>query len=181
MKTLVMLCLLIGGFLIMEAVSEQRVRRVKHESKKEVKYVPLSIYDEQLSGRSLRNEFTDMFYSSGPWRFRDNSYGIPRKGEKETDERLLDLTFAQLQRQRDNLAASPDEVASERRRVEERVRAQFDKLAEEKLEARLLPAEDSSTLANEGFAARAAPAMVERSTPAQRRAKREERRKYGPA
>jgi hypothetical protein len=173
-----MLCLLIGGFLIMEAVCEQRVRRTRHEVKKEIKYVPLSIYDEQLSGRSLRNEFTDMFYSSGPWKFRDNAYGIPRGEAREADERLQDLTFAQLQRQRANLAAAPDEVATERRRAQERVLGQVDRQIEERLESRLLRAEDASPLANEGFGARAAPALVEKITPAERRARREERKRY---
>lgn len=106
MKTLVMLCLFVGGFLIMDSICQQKILKARHSvKKKKVKYVPMSIFDEQLSGRSLRNEFTDMFYSSGPWRFRDNAYGISRAGSKDFED-----LFAAMQAKRLALAESPEDA-----------------------------------------------------------------------
>ncbi|AUF82367.1 hypothetical protein TetV_275 [Tetraselmis virus 1] len=98
----------------MDSVCEQRLSYVKQETKKSVKYVPLSIYDEQLSGRTLRKDFTNMFYSSGPWQFRDNAYGLPGDfGDLEG----ADL-YDKLSRERDNLSKSNnfDNLAAERKK-----------------------------------------------------------------
>lgn len=133
MNVVVVLLLLMGGFLIMDAVGEKRVSRAERESRKIVKYVPLSIYDEQLSGRSTRDDFSNMFYSSGPWMFRDDLASIPWSGERQEDDDAMDLAFSEMQKNRADLASSPSSAAAERRRVEERIRAQFDKLAEERL------------------------------------------------
>ena len=137
MNVVVVLLLLMGGFLIMDAVGEKRVSRAERESRQTVKYVPLSIYDEQLSGRSVRDDFSDMFFSSGPWSFRDDFAGFPSAGERDEDDAdAADLAFSELQKSRGDLTSSPSSVAAERRRVEERIRAQFDKLAEDRLRKR---------------------------------------------
>lgn len=136
MNVVVVLLLIMGGFLIMDAVGEKRVTRAERESRKTVKYVPLSIYDEQLSGRSMRDDFSNMFYSSGPWMFRDDFAGIPAAGDRDEIDDATELAFTELQKSRADLVSSPNAIAAERRRVEERIRAQFDKLAEERLRKR---------------------------------------------
>lgn len=129
MNVIVVLLLLLGGFLIMDAVSDKRINTAEREAKNTVKYVPMSILDEQLSGKSTRDEFDNMFYSSGPWGFRDDIGGITRASEKDEDDDALDLAFSEMQRNRTDLTY----LSAERRRVEERIRAKFDKLAEERL------------------------------------------------
>ena len=140
MNVLVVLLLMMGGFLIMDAVGQLRVARATKEIKQTVKYVPLSIYDEQLSGRSLRDDFANMFYSSGPWNFRDDISAIGPG--KDDDRDAMALAFTELQRNRADLTSSPEAIAAERRRVEERILAQFDKLAEERLKRSKIAAGD---------------------------------------
>lgn len=112
----VVLLLLLGGFLIMDAVSESRLSRAeKTRSKKKVKYVPLSIYDEQLSGLTLRDKFSDMFYSSGPWQFRDDAFGS--KVVAEAVSSVPDVLNDRVK--------TSDSAAAETRRVEARVQAQL--------------------------------------------------------
>lgn len=123
----VVLLLLLGGFLIMDAVSESRLSRAeKTRSKKKLKYVPLSIYDEQLSGLTLRDKFSDMFYSSGPWQFRDDAFG-----SKAVAEAVTSVPDVLNDRVKTN-----DSAAAEERRVEARVQAQ---LAAMDVDARRLP------------------------------------------
>eukprot|EP00873_Tetraselmis_striata_P033737 jgi/Tetstr1/454001/TSEL_040920.t1 len=92
----------------MDAVGERRVVQAEHEARKTVRYVPMSIYEEQMSGGSLRDEFAKMFESSGPWMFRD-SIGGPEEGDDSLAQR-----FSEMQRARKNLAASPDEILADR-------------------------------------------------------------------
>lgn len=117
MNPLVVLLLALGGFLIMDSVCEKRIEQAVKQTKRVVKYVPMSLYDEQLGGRSMRDKYGDMFSSGGPWRFRDDHYGGagPKEGPYPFDE------------ERGDIASSPDSVAAERRRVEERLRKRFEK------------------------------------------------------
>ena len=116
----VVLLLLLGGFLIMDAVSEARMTSVEQScSKAKRKYVPMSMYDEQLSGITTRDKFSDMFYSSGPWHFRDNALdavNIRENSDISVPEKLNDRVF------------TPASVSAEMRRVDALVRGQIDKM-----------------------------------------------------
>lgn len=133
MNVVVVLLLMLGGFLVMDAVGEKRVGTAERRAKSTVKYVPLSILDEQLSGKSTRDDFGDLFYSSGPWGFRDDFAGIPRASERQEDYDALDVAFAEMQRKRGDLTSSPEAFAAERRRVEERIQARIDGIAEDRM------------------------------------------------
>lgn len=76
MNVLAVLLLFLGAFLIMDAACERRVASAE-SSNKNVKYVPLPIYDQQMSGNTMRDYITDMLYSTGPWMFRDNDLQGP--------------------------------------------------------------------------------------------------------
>ena len=136
MNVVVVLLVMLGGFLIMDAVGERRASAAEREAGTRVKYVPLSMLEEQLSGASTRDRLSDMFLSSGPWGFRDDFGGIARDTEAAEEDAALDLAFSELQRNRTDLTSSPGAVAAERRRVEERIRARFDELAEDRLRRR---------------------------------------------
>lgn len=116
MNVVVVLLLMMGGFLIMDAVGEKRVNRAERETRKTVKYVPMSIYDEQLSGRSMRDFFSNMFYSSGPWAFRNDFASVQLPGARKDDDDALALAFSEMQKERADLTSSPSSVAAERRR-----------------------------------------------------------------
>lgn len=174
MNVLVVMLLMLGGFLVMDAVSEKRVDMASRSAKKTVRYVPLSIYDEQLSGRSVRDEFGDMFYSAGPWGFRDDFGGISLASEVRDDDEAMDLAFADLQRRRADLTSPPDEVAAERRRIEERIQARFDKLAEERMRRKAGLAPNDPLL--ETYASIPKDSKERRSARAARSAKRKQRR-----
>lgn len=174
MNVVLVLVIMLGGFLVMDAVGEKRVSRAERESRKTVRYVPLSIYDEQLSGRSTRDDFSNMFYSSGPWSFRDDFAGVPLDGADGKDGGAAALAFDELQRSRSDLVSNPSAVAAERRRVEERIKAQFDKIAEERLRERSAATADDPLLETYASPFRDAGDRIRR-----RRERRAERRNRG--
>lgn len=117
----VVLLLLLGGFLIMDAVSEARMTSAEQScSKKKRKYVPMSMYDEQLSGITTRDKFSDMFYSSGPWHFRDNALDAVNIRENNLSNSVPEKLNDRM--------PTPASVSAEMRRVDALVRGQIDKM-----------------------------------------------------
>ena len=141
----------------MDAVGESRLAKAEDSraarSAKRT-YVPISLYDEQLSGASTRDKFSDMFYSSGPWHFRDDAFGA--RVDKTADPPL----------ELNDRATTSDAVEAERKRVDARIQAQFDKI-----DASL--AGDSIAAITEAFVL---PPECRRTARENRRAARENRR-----
>lgn len=72
MKTLIILALFIGMFFVIQGVYEQQLKEATQNKKTEVKFIPRTLYDEQMMGKE--STFTQMFdeKSNSPWFEREN-------------------------------------------------------------------------------------------------------------
>lgn len=102
MNALVVLFILMGGFLIMDSICEQKIRSMRKSSRTKIKYKPLSLIDEQLSGKSLRRQFHDMFDSAGPWMYRDD-VNVHKDLLVDDDDRITDDLLANEKEGRQDL------------------------------------------------------------------------------
>lgn len=71
MKTLILFILFLGLFFVMNGIYEQKLQAVQKEKEIEYKFIPRSLYEEQLSKEStsglLDSKFPDMFGKASPW------------------------------------------------------------------------------------------------------------------
>lgn len=61
MKSLILLFLFVGMFVITHGVYEHKLKSISKQTKIEYRFVPRSYYDEQLAEASTSLHFKDMF------------------------------------------------------------------------------------------------------------------------
>ncbi len=67
MHPLVALMLFCGMALVMHSVYEERYKRLQQERKVEYRFIPRTLYDEQLGQSDVTGHFRSMFESGTPW------------------------------------------------------------------------------------------------------------------
>lgn len=67
MKSIIMLCIFIGAFLIMTGVYEEKLKTAENSKKIEYKFIPRSYYEEQTSNDDLSMKLADTFNYESPW------------------------------------------------------------------------------------------------------------------
>lgn len=78
MNPAVALLLILGLFLIMDAISDERVAVARKESSAEVRRVDVSALDDQMSSSPTKDLVTSMFENQAPWAFRDDGVSAPK-------------------------------------------------------------------------------------------------------
>lgn len=74
MKSIILLFLFCGMFMIVHGIYEQKINEIEKNPRIEYKFVPRTYYDEQLSMESSFGEKYDrMFQTASPW--FDNNVG----------------------------------------------------------------------------------------------------------
>lgn len=61
MKSVVMLLLFIGTLLIVHTIYEQKLAEAKKQRKIEYRFIPRTLYDEQVGEPTVSNNFAPMF------------------------------------------------------------------------------------------------------------------------
>lgn len=68
MNAIAVFLLFVGMFLVLQGYYLQKAEKVCPPSKTEIKYIPMSLYEEQLSpSDTITNQFRSMFESANPW------------------------------------------------------------------------------------------------------------------
>ena len=68
MKSIVLLLLFVGMFMIVNGIYEQKLKSVETKTKIEYRFIPRSYYEEQLSGNAdVTNKLGDMWNHASPW------------------------------------------------------------------------------------------------------------------
>lgn len=69
MQSLVVLLLFVGVFLVVHGVYEERLAAARRDVRVEYRFIPRSMYEEQLSGGDIAPDIKAMFTggSSDPW------------------------------------------------------------------------------------------------------------------
>lgn len=70
MKSLVILFLFIGLFMIVQGINEQKITDLKKQTRVEYKFIPRTLYDEQLADPTVAQNFAHMFETSSSWEKR---------------------------------------------------------------------------------------------------------------
>jgi len=73
MKSLVMLLMFAGMFMVAHGVYQEKLRAVEQEVRVEYRFIPRTYYEEQLSNSDLMGTLDNMFETTGsPWLDRRN-------------------------------------------------------------------------------------------------------------
>lgn len=66
MQIFIIFLLFVGMFMIMQGVYEEKLRISEQNKKTEYKFIPRTLYEEQLSDSTLSDQIESL-YDSSPW------------------------------------------------------------------------------------------------------------------
>lgn len=67
MNPVVVLLLFAGFALVLHAVHEERVRRLEREVRVEYRFIPRTLYEDQMAQTDVAGRFKGMFETPSPW------------------------------------------------------------------------------------------------------------------
>lgn len=67
MKIIVMFTLFLGMFLIMNGIYEQKLKAIESSNKTNYKFIPRTLYEDQVYGQDLSGNFASIFGKTSPW------------------------------------------------------------------------------------------------------------------
>ncbi len=67
MNALVVLMLFAGLAMVMHAIYEERYRRLRDEVRIEYRFIPRTLYEDQLAQTDVGGMFKNMFEEGAPW------------------------------------------------------------------------------------------------------------------
>lgn len=67
MKTIIILVLFIGLFMVTHGIYEQKLKNVSEKEKIVYKFIPRTYYEEQLSDNNVMTKLSSMFNDNSPW------------------------------------------------------------------------------------------------------------------
>jgi hypothetical protein len=82
MQAIVVLLLFVGVVFVMHGIYEERLAAIEKKSRIEYRFVPRTIYEEQLAraggggDQDLSTKFHDMFAKESPWSDRDGGSAL---------------------------------------------------------------------------------------------------------
>lgn len=66
-RALIVLLLFAGMAIIVHSVYEEKLARAKRATKVEYRFLPRTLYDEQMAQTDVLGEFQTMFSRASPW------------------------------------------------------------------------------------------------------------------
>lgn len=67
MKALVILLLFTGMVIVLHSIYDEKLKRAQKQVKVEYRFLPRTLYEEQLSNTDVVGQFQSMFSKSTPW------------------------------------------------------------------------------------------------------------------
>ena len=67
MKTFIVLFLFVGIFMVTHGIYEQKLKSISEEKKVVYKFIPRTLYEEQLSNNSVMTKMSGLFTQDSPW------------------------------------------------------------------------------------------------------------------
>lgn len=67
MQTFVVLLLFVGMALVMHGIYEEKVAALERNVRVEYRFLPRTVYDEQLAQADVAGKFKNMFDRESPW------------------------------------------------------------------------------------------------------------------
>ena len=67
MKALVIILLFAGMAIVLHSIYEERLKRAQKQVKVEYRFLPRTLYEEQMSNTDVMGQFQSMFSKSTPW------------------------------------------------------------------------------------------------------------------
>lgn len=67
MNALVVLMLFVGMAMVMHGIYEEKYKQLQHHARVEYRFIPRTLFDEQMAQTDLVGKFKNMFKSDAPW------------------------------------------------------------------------------------------------------------------
>lgn len=67
MKTVIILILFVGIFMIVHGIYEQKLKAAESNTKIEYRFIPRTLYEEQMNSDDLSLKMADIFNKESPW------------------------------------------------------------------------------------------------------------------
>lgn len=85
MRAIVLLLFFVGMFIVIHSVYEEKLKRVQENVRVEYKFIPRTLYEEQLAQSNVLSNFKGMFTRDSPWYNSPNTYDF-RPLKERTDD-----------------------------------------------------------------------------------------------
>lgn len=82
MKPFVVFFFIIGVFLIMHGIYDERLKAIEERKRIEYRFIPRTYYEEQLSDNNVSDKMASMFTKESPW--FERTVTLP-KGDRNVD------------------------------------------------------------------------------------------------
>lgn len=69
MQTFVVLLLFVGALVVLNGLYEERIRVMRDTVRVEYRFIPRTLYEEQLAEADVSGKFKNMFEKESPWSF----------------------------------------------------------------------------------------------------------------
>ena len=88
MKSIILLFLFLGAFLVLSGIYEEKIKLAESRKKIEYKFIPRTYYEEQLSAQDhLSSRVGDMFKEADPWLERLTTQASPALFDQESSSK----------------------------------------------------------------------------------------------
>ena len=67
MQPFVVLALFVGMALVMHGIYEEKVKRAESDVRVEYRFIPRTLYEEQMASSDLAGQFKNMLERDAPW------------------------------------------------------------------------------------------------------------------
>lgn len=83
MRSVVFFLIVVGMFMVMHGIYEQKYRAMQSNRRVEYKFLPRTYYEEQIADTDVSGKFKTM-YNGDPWFERNVTLPPPRKANKSS-------------------------------------------------------------------------------------------------
>jgi hypothetical protein len=92
MKAVIMLLIFSGMFVIIHSIYEEKLRKANENVRIEYKFIPRTMYEEQMQQSDILSNFKGMFNKASPWYNSPNTYDLRPLKEDDKEKKEKDTT-----------------------------------------------------------------------------------------
>jgi hypothetical protein len=81
MKSVIFFLMVVGMFMVMHGIYEQKYKALQSNRRVEYKFLPRTYYEEQIGDTDVAGKFKTMFSKESPWFERNVS--LPKPGKQD--------------------------------------------------------------------------------------------------
>jgi|LakMenEpi03Aug12_release.lakeMendotaPanAssembly.Ray.scaffolds.fasta_scaffold4138982_1 hypothetical protein len=82
MRSIIFFLLVVGAFMVMHGIYEQKYKALEQNRRVEYKFLPRTYYEEQIAEADVASKFKTMFDKESPW--FERTVTLPKPNKKDS-------------------------------------------------------------------------------------------------